>query len=103
MLLYVGAQDCAPCRAWQDGDGALFRASAEHARITYREVKSPTLFDLLKDDYWPEELRPYRDRLGRGAGVPMWLVVDGDEIVSREHGASRWRAAVLPRIRSLLR
>jgi hypothetical protein len=102
MLLYIGAQDCAPCRTWQNGDGMRFRSSAEFARVAYREVKSATLFDILKDDHWPEDLRPYRDRLGPGAGVPMWLIVDGDQIVSREYGASRWRAAVLPKIRSLL-
>jgi hypothetical protein len=103
VLLYIGAQDCAPCRTWQNGDGMLFRGSAEYARLTYREVKSPTLFDVLKDDHWPEDLRSYRDRLGPGAGVPMWVIVEGDEIVSREYGAARWRAAVLPKIRSLLR
>src|SRR5262249_14873678 len=28
-LVYVGAEDCAPCRAWQSGDGAAFRQSDE--------------------------------------------------------------------------
>lgn len=103
VLLYVGAQDCAPCRRWQDEDGARFRQSREFRRITYQEVKSATLFDLLKDETWPEDLRPYRERLGRGAAVPMWLIMAGDEVVSREYGASQWRRAVLPTLRSLLR
>lgn len=102
-LLYVGADDCAPCRAWQEGEGAAFRASPEFPNLTYREVKSPTLFDVLKDENWPEDLRGYRDRIDRGAGVPMWLVITGNEIVGRGFGGTQWRNTILPKIRSLLR
>lgn len=103
MLLYVGADDCAPCRAWQDGEGAAFRMSPEFAHLSYREVKSPALFDILKDENWPEDLRGYRDRLDPGTGVPMWFVIAGNEVVSRGVGASQWRDSVLPKLRSLLR
>jgi hypothetical protein len=102
-LVYVGAEDCAPCRAWQLTEGKQFRASVEFAHLVYREVKSPTLRDLLNDEHWPEDLRGYRDRLGRGAGVPLWLIISGDEIVERGFGAGQWQAAVLPRVKSLVR
>jgi hypothetical protein len=102
-LLYVGADDCAPCRAWQRADGPAFRSSPEFAHVAYREVKSPSVLDLLKDEYWPDDLRRYRERIGRGAGVPLWLVVADDEIVEQGFGASQWRGSVLPKIRSLLR
>ena len=102
-LVYVGAEDCAPCSSWQGGEGAKFRASPEFARIVYREVKSPTSRDVLNDDHWPDDLRGYRNRLGRGAGVPLWLVIADDEIVERGFGASQWHSAVLPKIKSLLR
>ncbi len=103
MLLYVGAEDCGPCRTWQRTEGASFRASSEFLQLTYREVESPTLLDVLKDEYWPDDLRAYRDRLGRGAGVPLWFVISNHEIVEQYFGASQWSAAVLPRIISLLR
>lgn len=102
-LVYVGADDCAPCRAWQLTEGKQFRASAEFAHLIYREVKSPTLREILDDEHWPDDLRGFRDRLGRGVGVPLWLVILGDEIVERGFGASQWQAAVLPRVRSLVR
>ncbi|QWG20310.1 hypothetical protein KMZ68_10975 [Bradyrhizobium sediminis] len=102
MLLYVGAEDCAPCRAWQNGDGAAFLASAEFPRITYREVKSPHLHDVLKDEHWPDDLRNYRNGLRRSDGVPLWLVVADHRIVEQRFGATEWRASVLPRIKSLL-
>jgi hypothetical protein len=103
MLLYVGAEDCAPCRAWQKGDGASFLASVEFPRISYREVKSAHLADMLNDDNWPEELRGYRSQLKRSDGVPLWLVVSDHEIVERKFGADAWRESILPKIRSLLR
>jgi hypothetical protein len=102
-LLYVGAEDCAPCRKWQRDDGARFQAGSEFQKITYREVKSPALFDLLKDDYWPADLRPFRERLSPGTGVPLWLVVADGEVVEQQSGTSRWQAVVLPTIRALLR
>lgn len=103
MVVYVGAEDCAPCRVWQSTEGRQFLASAEFARVTYREVKSPTARDVLKDEYWPGDLRGYRDGLGAGAGVPLWLVISDEALVERGFGAAQWRAAVLPRVKSLLR
>jgi hypothetical protein len=102
-LLYVGADDCAPCRAWQREDGPTFRSRPEFAPVAYREVKSPSVLDILKDEYWPDDLRRYRERIGRGAGVPLWLVLADGEIVEQGFGASQWRGSVLPKIRSLLR
>ena len=103
ILLYVGAKDCAPCRAWQREEKVAFRASAEFQHLIYREVKSPTLFDLLKDENWPEDLREYRDQLGRDAGVPLWFVMADGRIVQRGMGPAQWSAEVFPKIRSLLR
>jgi hypothetical protein len=102
-LIYVGAEDCAPCRAWQGAEGKRFLESGEVSGVTYREVKSPTLRDILKDEHWPEDLRGHRDRLGAGAGVPLWLVISGDQLVARAFGASQWHATVLPQIKRLLR
>ena len=103
MLVYVGAEDCAPCRAWQGSAAASFRSSPEFARLAYQEVKSPTLRDVRKDEYWPGELRRYRDHLDSRAGVPLWLVIADHEIVERGFGISQWQDAVLPKLRSLLR
>jgi hypothetical protein len=102
-LVYVGAEDCAPCREWQGGEGKRLLEASRFPQLTYREVKSPTLREVLKDEHWPEDLRGYRDRLGAGAGVPLWLVISGDELVERAFGASQWHARVLPRLRRLLR
>lgn len=103
MLIYVGADDCAPCRVWQNGDGADFRKSAEFARIGFHEVKSPRLHDLLRDEHWPEEIRRYRRGLTPGSGVPLWLIVSGENVVAQRYGGAAWRSDVLPALRSYLR
>jgi hypothetical protein len=103
MLLYVGAEDCAPCRVWRDGEGAAFLASAESGRITYRAVKSPRLEDVLKDENWPEDIRGLRNGIDRSDGVPLWLVVSDDVVVERDFGVVAWKQRVLPKIMSYLR
>jgi hypothetical protein len=102
-LLYVGAEDCAPCREWQQREKIAFSVSAEFARVRYREIKSATLFNLLKDENWPEELRGYRDLLGPATGVPLWLVIADEQVIQRGMGPSQWRTDVLPKINELLR
>ena len=102
-LIYVGAQDCAPCRAWQNGEGAAFLASAESAHITYREVKSPHLEDVLRDENWPDDIRDYRNNIRRSDGVPLWLVVSGRRIVEQQFGATAWQRHILPTLRSYSR
>lgn len=102
-LIYVGAEDCAPCRAWQSHDGAAFRQSAEFSRITYVEVKAASLRDVLKDENWPSDIRGLKSRLKASDGVPLWLVVSNDHIVEQRFGAAAWREKILPTIRSALR
>lgn len=102
MVIYVGAEDCAPCRLWQDGMGAKFRASIESRHLRYREVKSPKLFDLLSDEAWPADLRVYRGRIDQKSAVPMWLVLLNGEVVAQAFGANQWAETVLPTIRQLI-
>ena len=102
LVLYVGAEDCAPCRAWQANDGAAFRSSAYFPQVVYREVRSPHLRTLLNDENWPGDIRNYRDALRRSDGVPFWFVVAGEKVVQRQSGSEQWRAIVLPAIKRLL-
>ncbi len=102
-VLYVGAADCAPCRTWRRGAGAAFRASDAFARLTYREVEAPTLFDVMSDEVWPAELRAYRARIDATMGVPLWIVVADGVVAAQGYGASQWSDALLPAIRRLVR
>lgn len=100
-LVYVGAENCAPCESWQHNQGSAFRNSTEFQRLAYREVKSPNLFDILHDNYWPEDLRLYRQAISRSAGVPLWLVIVDDQLVMQRAGVSQWHELIFPKIKSL--
>jgi len=102
-LLYVGAEDCAPCRAWRKGEGADFFASEEFARINYREVRSPRLEDVLNDQNWPQDIRGYRNSIRRSDGVPLWLVIYDHAVVEQQFGTTAWHDRILPTLRSYLR
>jgi hypothetical protein len=102
-LLYVGADDCAPCRAWRKGDGAVFLASAEFARITYREVRSSHLEEVLNDANWPQDIRDYRSRIRPSDGVPLWLVIADHAVVEQRFGTAAWQERILPAVKSYLR
>lgn len=102
-LVYVGAEDCAPCGIWQRNQRAAFHGSAEFSRLVFHEVKSPTLFGVLNDDNWPAELQRYRQAIQKGTGVPLWLVIVGDKIVMQRSGLSQWDEAIVPKLKSLLR
>jgi hypothetical protein len=102
-VVYVGADDCAPCRIWRRDHRDRFAASPEFARLTYREVTTATLFDLLDEKHWPEGLERYRASFGRAAGVPLWLVIKDDSVVLSARGLRQWEDAALPAIRSLVR
>lgn len=102
-LVYVGAADCPPCTAWQNTQEPAFRESEQFSHLTFRTVKAPLLLDVLKDEYWPEDLRPYRQTLGRGTGVPLWLVIGDGRLVLQSSGSTQWQEAVLPKLRALLR
>jgi hypothetical protein len=101
-IVYVGADDCAPCRTWRREHWPTFQASAEFMRVRYREVTSPKLFDLLEDAHWPQELRVYRAVLDRTAGVPLWLVIANDKVAVKARGLRQWEEVALPAIRSLV-
>lgn len=102
-LIYVGAEDCAPCRVWRRDGWPQFTASSEFRRLAYREVVAPKLFQLLNDEHWPDDLRRYRDRLDRSSAVPLWFVVADDELALTARGLREWGERALPAIRSLLR
>lgn len=102
MLVYVGADDCAPCRVWQGDARAALLSSRQFARIDYREVKSPSLRDLLNDEVWPDDLKPYRARLPKAAGAPLWLLIRDGTVVAQVWGGPQWEKEMLPKLAALI-
>jgi hypothetical protein len=100
-LVYVGAENCGPCDNWQRNEEIAFRNSTEFQRLTYREVKSSSLFNVLNDIYWPEDLRVYRKAISKSAGVPLWLVIADDQLILQGSGLTQWHNAIFPKVKLL--
>jgi len=80
-----------------------FFASDEFSRITYREVRSSRLEDVLNDENWPQDIRDYRNSIRRSDGVPLWLIISNRAVVEHQFGTTAWHERILPRLRSYLR
>lgn len=98
-LVYVGADDCAPCRQWRDAHWSAVRHATAFSAIAFVEVRAPRAADLLRDEYWPAALRPLRAEIPKGAGVPLWLLVEYGTVAARAWGEAGWRDNILPALR----
>jgi hypothetical protein len=103
MVVYVGAEDCAPCRVWRRNRFPAFVKSPEYHQVAYREVVSPTVLDLLSDEHWPDDLRRFRASLDQSAGVPLWFIVADGAVRLTARGLREWDSLAVPKIRSFLR
>lgn len=92
-VIYVGGWDCPPCINWKNQKKAEWLASPERSKVEYIEIESPKLREAYQDRYWPEALRPIRNRLPRQSGTPRFIVVKDGEIVANEWGAGDWARA----------
>lgn len=100
LLVYVGAEDCGPCRVWRRDQKPAFLAGLDPQRLRYREVIAPRLSQSFEEPVWPEDLRPYRASAEAVRGVPLWLVIRQDRVIGRFGGLSLWRDKVMPLLRS---
>jgi len=98
--LLKGAADCAPCRTWYREQWPKFPASTQFEYVEYRAVESPSVLDVLKDEQWPGDLRPYRNEVEAGAGIPMWLLISENAVILKAYG--QWNEVVLPAIERLI-
>jgi hypothetical protein len=98
LVVYVGAEDCGPCRTWRRRDKPGLLQSLGEAG-SYREVIAPRLVAAFSDDVWPSDLRRFRPDAEAVAGVPLWLVVRDGRVVVSAGGLSRWQSTVLPALR----
>ena len=101
MVLYVGAWNCPSCLAWKkrridDGERALL------ARVTLREVDTPSYNDLTYDPAWPEDLKAIRDRYKIRSGSPRYYVFAGGKLVKSAFGALAWERDILPVVQRLV-
>lgn len=101
-LVYVGADDCAPCRTWRASNWTALRASPVFAPFVFAELRATRSADLLRDDHWPEHLRFIRDAIPPDAAVPLWFLLRDSTITHSAWGERGWRMTMLPALRRAL-
>lgn len=99
-VVYVGAEDCGPCRTWRRDERPRFISSREFSALHYREVIAGQLRDLLAESLWPADLASLRERIRERPGAPQWFVFREGQIVASDAGISSWRRTIWPTIRA---
>ncbi|MBN9086050.1 MAG: hypothetical protein J0J01_04000 [Reyranella sp.] len=90
QVVYVGGQDCPPCRRWSATYRDKWLASPEYRQVVWTEVEPPHLAEAYQERHWPEALRPVLAQVPRKSGTPRFLIVDNGRIVSNEMGVTKW-------------
>ena len=90
QVVYVGGQDCPPCRRWRAAYEAQWLASPEFKQVAWIELESPRLREAYQERYWPGELRAVLEQLPKKSGTPRFLIVKDGRIMSNQFGGSKW-------------
>ncbi|MFZ5782771.1 MAG: hypothetical protein ACOY4R_21420 [Pseudomonadota bacterium] len=100
-VIYVGGEDCPPCRRWKADRKPAWLASPEYRQVTWIEIEPPKLKEAYRERYWPGDLRPILDQLPRKSGTPRFLIVKDGRVVSNAFGGSQWNT-IITDLRNLL-
>jgi hypothetical protein len=90
QVIYIGSQDCPPCRRWSVTYKDRWLASPEYRQVTWYEVDPAHLTEAYRERHWPEALRPVLAQVPHRSGAPRFLIVSDGRIVSNEIGVSKW-------------
>lgn len=108
-LVYIGADDCSMCRAWEAGylgQGRL-ESSAEWKHLRFTMVKLETLNAAFRVDHVPPRLRPvFSAMLDEGIrihGVPSFVLLVGDNLRVHALGPAAFDSLVHAALRAAVR
>jgi len=109
-LVYIGADDCAMCRAWEAGHlgprGKL-ESWAEWQRLRFTVVKLATLKAAFRVEDVPERLRPvFQAMIADGPriqGVPAFVLLVNDALRAHALGPAAFATLIDPALRAAVR
>ena len=80
-IVYIGAKDCAICRAFDAFSKEAFIAKVKAAGMTFREVKVRSLRNVLEVEPWPSDLQWLRATMSINDGTPWFYHIVGHKII----------------------
>lgn len=102
-LVYVGADNCGPCAAWErdvgPGTRSNFLASATARGVVFREVHARNYMNTAEPTRWPDDLIWLTKATNIASGTPRYIVMVDRKIVLNTQG--RFAARVEPLLRDL--
>lgn len=106
-LVYIGADDCSLCRAWEARQLRALSGSADWRHVRFSEVKLPTLREPFAREHLPERLLPPFDALMseglRVQGVPAFVLLVNGSLRAHALGPAAYESFVLPALRAAVR
>lgn len=100
-LVYVGADNCGPCTAWErdigPGTKSNFLASATARGVVFREVHARTYMNTAEPSRWPEDLIWLVKATNIASGTPRYIILVDRKIVLNTQGRFATRAEPLLR------
>jgi hypothetical protein len=94
QVIYIGGQDCPPCRRWRANAHPRWLASDEIQKVSYFEIEPINLKDAYDERNWPRGLRAILAQVPRKSGTPRFLIVQVGRIVSNQLGVSAWTSTL---------
>ena len=100
MVVYVYADDCAPCQIFQAQDWPQFKASPVSRAVHFVRTTAPKTTQAYQVRYWPSEARPFHSAV-KVPIVPSFILVKNRSVVLVGNGIVGWRNQVLPQVHQL--
>ena len=100
VIVYIAADDCAPCRVFASDDWPKFEASPLFRLVRFHKTSAPKTTQAYQLKYWPVEARPYAAAV-KVPIVPSFILVNNGGVTLVGSGIVGWRNQVLPQIRQL--
>jgi hypothetical protein len=97
MIIYVHADDCAPCHIFQAQDWPQFKASPVSRAVHFVRTTAPKTTQAYQVKYWPSEARPFHSAV-KVPIVPSFILVRQRQVVLVGNGIVGWRNQVLPQL-----
>jgi hypothetical protein len=90
-FIWMGGNDCPPCKVWRGIELPKLLASPEFQRIRYSYVTKSITASVPPKFFLPEEVRPYKEILdiasAGGAGSPQAAVIVNGQVFDYFWGA----------------
>ena len=94
-LLYLSAEDCAPCRTYERREFPEWLRSEAAKHVEFRKLDFYTFRDTQTDRGWPRDLRWVREKTYVRKVTPRFVVLVDRQVVSNRTGRlGGWRRTV---------